>query len=49
MRYAAAILALDRGHRDEARALIASAPAWPAESAFREYHDELLEHAGAPA
>jgi hypothetical protein len=49
MRYAAAILALDGGRREEARALIAGAPAWPAQSAFREYHDELLEHAGAPA
>jgi len=49
MRYAAAILALDGGRRAEARALIAGAPAWPAQSAFREYHDELLEHAGTPA
>jgi hypothetical protein len=49
MRYAAAILAVDGGRRDEARALLAGAPAWPAESAFREYHDELLEHAAAPA
>lgn len=47
MRYAGAILAVDRGRSAEARALLAGAPAWPQESAFREYHDELLQHAEA--
>jgi hypothetical protein len=49
MRYAAAILAVDGGKQAEARALLAGAPEWPAESAFREYHDELLQHAHAVA
>lgn len=47
MRYAAAIVAVDRGKVAEARALLAGAPAWPAESAFREYHDELIARVGA--
>jgi hypothetical protein len=47
MRYASAILAVDGGRWAEARALLASAPEWPKESAFREYHDELLQHAHA--
>jgi hypothetical protein len=45
MRYAGAILAVDKGRSAEALALIAGAPSWPQESAFREYHDELLQHA----
>jgi len=49
MRYAGAILEVDRGRSAEARALIAGSPPWPKESAFREYHDELLQHAEAPA
>jgi hypothetical protein len=49
MRYAAAILAVDRGRTAEARALLVGAPDWPKESAFREYHDELLQHASAVA
>jgi hypothetical protein len=45
MRYAAAVLAVDGGRVAEARALLAGAPDWPKESAFREYHHELLQHA----
>lgn len=41
MRYAAAIVAIDSGERDKARALIEGAPRWPNESAFRAFHDEL--------
>lgn len=42
MRYAAAIVAVDRGDRDEAVRLLEKAPAWPAQSAFRTFHDELV-------
>jgi hypothetical protein len=42
MRYAAAIVAIDSGDRDKARALIANAPPWPEESAFRSFHDEIV-------
>lgn len=41
MRYAAAIIAVDRGEELKARALIEGAPTWPAESAFRSFHDEI--------
>lgn len=42
MRYARAIFLVDNGRRYEALELLASAPAWPAESAFRSFHDELV-------
>lgn len=42
MRYARAVFLVDRGRADEARALLASAPSWPEESAFRAFHEELL-------
>jgi hypothetical protein len=45
MRYAAAVVALDRGRAADVPSLIADAPPWPAESAFHEYHAELLQHA----
>ncbi|HTQ43064.1 MAG TPA: hypothetical protein VMI75_09945 [Polyangiaceae bacterium] len=45
MRYAQAIVALDRGTPAEVPAILAHAPAWPAESAFHEYHQELLARA----
>jgi hypothetical protein len=45
MRYAQAIVALDRGTPRDVPAILAHAPAWPAESAFREYHEELLARA----
>jgi hypothetical protein len=47
MRYAAAVIALDDGRAADVRLLLAGAPAWPAESAFHSYHDELMTHAMA--
>jgi|SRR5580692_4083861 hypothetical protein len=46
MRYAEAIVAIDRGRASEVAPLLAGAPQWPRESAFQEYHHELLAHAG---
>jgi hypothetical protein len=42
MRYAEAILAVDRGRAEEVQELLSGAPSWPAQSAFHEYHEELL-------
>lgn len=42
MRYARAIVLVDRGRKDEALALIANAPSWPEESAFHAFHTELV-------
>jgi hypothetical protein len=47
MRYAAAIVAVDRGRAKDVRALLSGAPAWPDQSAFHTYHDELLAQASA--
>lgn len=47
MRYARAIFLVDNGRRHEALELLASAPPWPAESAFRSFHDELVMTAEA--
>ena len=41
-RYAIAIIRVDAGDRETARDLIAEAPAWPEESAFHAFHQELL-------
>jgi hypothetical protein len=41
MRYAHAVVLVDRGKKSEARELIAGAPLWPAESAFSSFHAEL--------
>lgn len=41
MRYARAVFLVDAGRQQEARSLIADAPTWPEESAFRSFHDEL--------
>jgi hypothetical protein len=46
MRYAAAIVAVDRGRPNDVQNLLLNAPPWPKESAFREYHGELLERVG---
>jgi hypothetical protein len=46
MRYAAAIVAVDRGRPREVRGILSGAPAWPVESAFHEYHAELLGRTG---
>jgi len=45
MRYGAAVVAIDEGRNDRARALIDGAPPWPEESAFRRFHDEISVHA----
>lgn len=41
MRYAGAVVAIDDGKRDQAKALLDGAPVWPEQSAFRLFHDEL--------
>jgi hypothetical protein len=41
MRYAAAVVHIDRGEPERARELLTGAPQWPAESAFRDFHAEL--------
>lgn len=46
MRYARAVFLVDKGRKNEALELLASAPPWPAESVFRAFHDELLGHIG---
>lgn len=48
MRYAAAVVAIDEGHRAVAHALLASAPVWPEESTFRAFHDEILQQLLVP-
>lgn len=45
MRYAHAVYLVDNQRKDEARTLLAGAPEWPQESAFRAFHDELLSAA----
>ncbi len=42
MRYAAAVVAIDRGRARDVQALLSGAPAWPDQSAFHAYHTELL-------
>ena len=49
MRYASAVIAIDAGDGERARALLAGAPDWPIESAFRTFHAEIAAHAGAPS
>lgn len=46
MRYARAVMLVDQGKKNEARALIADAPVWPVESAFASFHAELLGQIG---
>ncbi len=43
MRYGAAVVAIDHGKRKDARALLAGAPEWPNESAFKSFHDEIAQ------
>jgi hypothetical protein len=43
MRYAAAVVAIDRRDWTRASELLTGAPAWPAESTFRAFHDEILQ------
>jgi hypothetical protein len=42
MRYAAAIVAIDRGRPRDVPAILSGAPPWPAHSAFDTYHEELM-------
>jgi hypothetical protein len=49
MRYAAAIVAVDRGRARDVPALLSGAPVWPEQSAFHEYHEELLARASGQA
>ncbi|MBK7578678.1 MAG: hypothetical protein IPI67_00605 [Myxococcales bacterium] len=46
LRYAAAVVCIDRGSKEEARRLLADAPEWPEDSAFRAFHAELSAYAG---
>jgi hypothetical protein len=48
MRYAEAVVAVDRGRGREVPAILAGAPSWPQESAFHEYHAELISRAAVP-
>ncbi len=43
MRYALAVVHVDQGRRDEALALISTAPEWPEGSAFNAFQAELVE------
>lgn len=45
MRYAEAIVALDCGRPRDVRSLLAGAPPWPEQSAFHQYHQELMARA----
>jgi hypothetical protein len=42
MRYARAVVLVDRGRKGEALGLLADAPTWPEESAFHLFHAELV-------
>lgn len=45
MRYAAAVVAIDTRDGARARKLIEGAPAWPEESVFRDFHQEIAAQA----
>jgi hypothetical protein len=49
MKYAQAVVAVDEGRWKDASQLLQRAPNWPAESAFRTYHDELVGVIGSQA
>ena len=49
MRYASAIVAVDQGKAEAVKGLLAGAPEWPKESAFRVFHEELLSRIPAAA
>lgn len=49
MRYAAAIIAIDDGDIAKARRLVIDAPAWPSESAFHSFHEEIASIVGLPS
>jgi hypothetical protein len=46
MRYALAIVAVDRGDKTAAQKLLVGAPEWPRQSAFKSFHDELVAQLG---
>jgi hypothetical protein len=48
MRYGAVVAYLERGERRSAQRLLESAPAWPADSAFRAFQEELASLAAEP-
>jgi len=45
MRYAEAVVAVDRGDRGRAALLLDGAPEWPVDSVFQAFHAELRAHA----
>lgn len=49
MRYAAAIVAIDRGEHGKVSNLLEGAPRWPEESIFRAFHNEIAVHAQLPS
>ncbi|MFO0760099.1 MAG: hypothetical protein U0359_26695 [Byssovorax sp.] len=49
MRYAAAVVAVDRGEHVRALSLLDRAPRWPEQSSFRAFHEEILRQIAAPA
>lgn len=49
MRYGAVVAYLERGERERAQLLLAGAPHWPADSAFRAFQEELSGLATQPA
>ena len=49
MRYGAIVAYLERGERARAKLLLADAPHWPADSAFRAFQEELTSLAAEPA
>ncbi len=48
MRYGAVVAYLERGDRQRAQELLTDAPAWPADSTFRAFQEELAALAAAP-
>jgi hypothetical protein len=48
MRYGAAVAFLERGERSRAQQLLTDAPAWPADSTFRAFQEELWRLAAEP-
>jgi hypothetical protein len=49
MRYGAVVAYLERGDRSRAQELLQGAPEWPADSAFRAFHEELSGLAAEPS
>jgi hypothetical protein len=49
MRYGAAVAYLEHGQRERAQLMLADAPQWPQDSAFRHFQEELSGLAATPA